>query len=138
MKGNQTVFERLNEWLGGPSATGGGRQALPSQLQLCSLEDWAQLIELTATEPVVVFKHSTSCGTSAHALSQFGEFISNETNLRFAILEVIQNRPVSNLVAEHLGVRHQTPQIIVVRNGLPVWHASHWMIDHGKLKEAVA
>ncbi len=138
MKGKQAVVGRLKEWLGESATRGRGRTDSPDQLELRNREDWKRLIELSETRPVIVFKHSTACVTSAHALGQFEEFVSVEKDLKFAILMVIQDRTMSNLVAEQLNIRHESPQVIVIRSGCPVWHASHWMIDHGKLKEAIA
>ena len=146
MKGKKAVWDLLKEgrvgplkgWLGESATRGRGRADSPGQLQLRSREDWRRLIELSGTGPVVIFKHSTACVTSAHALGQFEEFVSVEKDLKFAILMVIQDRTVSNLVAEQLNIRHESPQIIVIRQGCLVWHASHWMIDHGRLKQAIA
>ncbi len=138
MKGKQAVLGRLKEWLGESATSGPGRTDSPGQLELRNREDWKRLIELSGTRPVVVFKHSTACVTSAHALGQFEEFVSVEKDLKFAILMVIQDRTMSNLIAEQLNIRHESPQVIVIRDGCSVWHASHWMIDQGKLKEAIA
>ncbi len=55
-----------------------------------------------------------------------------------AIVRVIEERPVSLAVAERIGVPHQSPQAILIRDGKGVWHDSHWRITVETLKQAVA
>src|SRR5688572_67151 len=85
------------------------------------------------TEPVILFKHSSTCGISAHALEMAME-IDAEINL----LVIQQNRELSREVAERTGYAHQSPQAFVLVSGKPVYHATHYGIDPIRLAEAVS
>jgi len=73
--------------------------------------------------PVVLFKHSNSCPISARAYGQMQRFGGD-----VAIVVVQQNREVSREVETRTGVRHESPQAFVLRNGRVVWSASHFDI----------
>lgn len=98
-----------------------------------NLESPEQIDEIVArsqAKPVVVFKHSTRCGVShmaQHNLEHKWDF--QPEDLDFYYLDLIRHRPVSNAVAETFGIRHQSPQILVVRNGEVIYHTSHHMIS---------
>lgn len=93
------------------------------------LTDLAQLdvlVEQSYQHPVLIFKHSTRCSISSMALSRL-ERDWQEGNGTPApyYLDLIAYRPVSNAIAERLGVEHQSPQVLLLRNGKCVYHASH-------------
>src|SRR5215208_6121401 len=89
-----------------------------------SIDDQATLESLIADsnqKPIVVFKHSNSCSISARAYREM-EKLNGQVN----ILEVQSAREVSRELANLTGVRHETPQVIVLRDGKAVWNASHF------------
>ena len=96
-----------------------------------SNEDQLQAaIDESFEKPVVLFKHSTTCGISAgakHRLELDWDFEDSE--LSFYYLDLLTYRSVSNKIAADLGVTHQSPQIIVVKNGLAVFDTSHHAIN---------
>jgi bacillithiol system protein YtxJ len=100
-------------------------------------EDFDALIERSKTDPVLVFKHSTQCGLSERAFDTFHNFMRQATNVHAGIVYVIENRDVSDAIAEQLGVEHETPQAIVVNEGLPAWNASHRAITEAALGQAL-
>jgi len=93
------------------------------------LKTLQDLIEQSTAKPVVIFKHSTSCPISAAAYEQMAT-LEGEV----ALVVVQGAREVSREIALSTGINHESPQVIVLRNGKPVWHTSHWDIT----KEAVA
>ncbi|WP_256761553.1 bacillithiol system redox-active protein YtxJ [Cohnella sp. WQ 127256] len=105
--------------------------------QFTSLEQWEQALKGTSTKPLLVFKHSTSCSVSAGAHEELMHFIEDDkTNpVDYAIVHVIEDRPVSNAIAEQLGIKHASPQAILVKDGQPVWDTSHWKITYPFLSE---
>lgn len=105
--------------------------------RLTSLEQWEDALKATSERPLLVFKHSTSCSISAGAYEDFVHFVedSKRPDVDYAIVHVIEDRPVSNAIAETLGVRHQSPQAILVREQKPVWDESHWKITYDFLAE---
>ena len=97
-----------------------------------------ELIEVAKDRPVWFFKHSLTCPISAGAWSEFRRFADDQDGdgTVFALIEVQTARPVSNALAERLGVRHQSPQAILLRDARVAWHASHYDIDLNALRRA--
>ena len=81
----------------------------------------ANLITDSKAKPVIVFKHSNTCSISSRAYREM-EKLGDKVN----ILEVQSAREVSHELANLTGVRHETPQVIVLRDGKAVWNASHF------------
>ena len=75
--------------------------------------------------PHIVLKHSISCGISAHILHQLTGSVDHEIN----VIVVQTERDLSNEVAIRTGHRHHSPQIFVLADGKPVYHATHYGID---------
>ena len=97
--------------------------------------DDAALEELFArsqTEPVLLFKHSNACPISARAYRQM-----EEVRTPVSIVVVQKSRDLSRAVEERTGVRHETPQALVIRNGRAVWNASHFDITADVVEQAV-
>ena len=81
--------------------------------------------------PVLLFKHSISCAISSRAYREMEKL--NDVNL----LEVQTARELSREVAAITGVRHETPQVIVLRDGKAVWNASHYDVNANSVSEAL-
>jgi bacillithiol system protein YtxJ len=89
--------------------------------------------------PLVLFKHSYSCGVSAEALDELlAHLDARRGDARYAMVTVQTHRDVSNAIAARLGVRHETPQALVVRDGRVVWSASHFRVNADALEQALA
>src|SRR5215467_8237815 len=97
-----------------------------------------QLLEQSRTDPVLIFKHSTQCPISTQAYEEFTDFAEGVPHLICGAVLVIENRKLSNKIAERFGVRHESPQALLIRDGRVLWHASHWSISSDSLSEAVA
>ena len=91
-----------------------------------------ELLVRSHTEPVIVFKHSTTCPISAAAYAEMSE-VSNDVSL-----VVVQSaRDVSREIEARTGLRHESPQALVLRSGEVVWNASHYDITEEAVKQAV-
>lgn len=95
-----------------------------THINLDTIEKLDALIAASNNRPVFLFKHSDTCGISAHILEQLNE-IDGDIN----ILVVQYDREVSNAVVAMLGIRHASPQAFVLRDGKPIYHATHYGID---------
>ena len=91
-----------------------------------------ELFERSKEGPVLLFKHSNACPISARAYSQM-----TAVKTPVSIVVVQEAREVSRSVAERTGVRHETPQAFVLRNGRAVWNASHFDITADVVEQAV-
>jgi bacillithiol system protein YtxJ len=106
-------------------------------IELRQKQDLEELLQRSQTDPVLVFKHSTQCSISSEVYEEFQRFTQVAGNVACGIVLVIEDRAISNEIASRLGVRHESPQAILVEHGRPVWSASHWSITEGALREAL-
>lgn len=105
------------------------------------LTEAAQLQDvLTASkqQPQLVYKHSFTCGICHMAKDEIEEHFNalfSQADMHF--VDVKQSRAVSNAVAEHTGVRHESPQVLIIDQGECVWHKSHWSIKANAILEVL-
>jgi bacillithiol system protein YtxJ len=103
-----------------------------------NLEDEKQLDDIlieSKLKTVVIFKHSTRCSVSHFALKQFNkEFDIPSEDISPYFLDLIKFREISNKIATIFNVSHQSPQLLVIKNGACVFHTSHSEIDATVLK----
>lgn len=105
-----------------------------------SLESLEDIDKASVESPVVIFKHSTRCSISSMALSRF-ERSWNEAEMEkinIYYLDLIAFREVSDQVAERYDVYHQSPQLIVVKEGKCIYNDSHTGISYETLKTELA
>lgn len=98
--------------------------------EITTLEEWDEIIAKSSERGQVVLKHSTTCPVSANALREYEEYLKNAPNQEadYTLVKVIESRPVSNKIAEDLNVKHESPQIIYVKDKAKYWTASHWSV----------
>jgi bacillithiol system protein YtxJ len=91
----------------------------------------------SSERPVLLFKHSRYCGVSCEALDALQSHIESRVNggVSYKVITVQTHRPVSDAAAQRLGIRHETPQAILLRDGRVVWNASHFRITATQLAE---
>lgn len=95
-------------------------------------QDYQNAIESSLENTVVIFKHSIKCMISKTVLRNFEREISAKKNLdkiKFYYLGLINHRDISNKIAEELGVTHQSPQIIIIKDKKAIKNASHENIN---------
>ncbi len=97
-----------------------------------SLDTLNMLFERSYHRPVVIFKHSNSCGISAHVMEQVSA-VDGDVN----VVVVQTSRDVSKAVETRTGHRHQSPQAFVVRDGKAVYHATHYGIDPDEIEARI-
>jgi bacillithiol system protein YtxJ len=108
---------------------------------LRGLTELEQVITDSHIKPVLLFKHSYTCGISAEALDELRAHLDGQPTpaaVRYAMVTVQTHRDVSNAIASKLGVRHETPQAILVRDGRAIWSASHFRVNAAELTKALA
>lgn len=108
-----------------------------SMTRLTPLHDVSSLdaaIAESRERPVLLFKHSRHCGVSCEALDELQSHIDGAPNgVTYRMITVQTHRPVSDAIEERLGLRHETPQAILLRDGQIVWNASHFRITASQL-----
>jgi bacillithiol system protein YtxJ len=107
--------------------------------ELSTIEALDHALSESNERPVLLFKHSLTCPISSRAFREFQSYLERgDAAVSYALIKVQNSRPVSNEAASRLGVRHETPQAILIRNGREVWNASHFDITADALEEAIA
>lgn len=108
-------------------------------LPLTTSDEFRLALSQSATQPVVLFKHSETCGMSFQAHEEVAAALADpawDTDVH--LVSVQRSRPVSNEIADRLGVRHASPQLLLLRDGVVRWQASHLSITAAALTQALA
>lgn len=120
---------------------GNNKDTTESAMPWMVLTDVMQLEELatvSANKPVLIFKHSTRCGISRMVLKQFEkEYDFDENRLQPYFLDLLSHRDISNAIAERFQVVHQSPQILVIKNGKCIFAASRHEINAVSLQDKI-
>lgn len=105
---------------------------------LISLNQLDVIVAESKNLPIAIFKHSTRCGVSRGVLKAFEKKYSlSEDQFKIYFLDLLANRDISNEIASRFKVHHESPQIIVLKNGEVVYHDSHNAIDASELEKWV-
>ena len=93
----------------------------------------------SSERPVLIFKHSRNCGISCEAYDELHAHLAESgVEASYTLITVQHHRHVSDAAASRLGLRHETPQAILLKDGVPVWNASHFRITANELKRALS
>src|SRR5690242_10092964 len=97
----------------------------PTAQPLRPLEQAEQLesiIQRSHERPIVIFKHSRACGTSAQAFDELQLLIGDgEPQADMYLVDVLRHRTASQAIAARFGIRHESPQVLVLRDGQVEW-----------------
>lgn len=91
-----------------------------------------ELIEQSFVRPIVFFKHSITCGISRGVYQ-----IVNAVDADINLIVVQNSRDLSNQIAHATGIRHESPQAIVIKDGVAVYSASHYDIEPADIESAI-
>ena len=107
-------------------------------IPLNDIQQIQHIAEKSKTKTQVIFKHSTRCGISRMVMNQFIEHYNlTEKELDLYYLDLLSFREVSNEVGYTFQVMHQSPQLLIIKNGVTVAHASHGAINSVNLEQYV-
>ncbi|HEX8350699.1 MAG TPA: bacillithiol system redox-active protein YtxJ [Hymenobacter sp.] len=103
-------------------------------------EQLTDIIRESHEQPVIIFKHSTSCSISAAAKSKVERQWADAglENAKIYYLDLLRYRPISAQIAEQFGVRHESPQLLLIQDGECRYDASHMGIRLSDVKGIVA
>lgn len=102
---------------------------------LTDVNQLGEIIFNSNEKPAVIFKHSTRCSVSRMALKQFENEFDLQDKVTPYFLDLITYREISNEIANRFNVYHESPQIILIKDGQSVYDASHSDIDAGDLSD---
>ncbi|CAN5286628.1 bacillithiol system redox-active protein YtxJ [soil metagenome] len=92
-----------------------------------SINDLDELVKLSETLPVLIFKHSTRCSVSRFALKDLENKWTGSDSEKIIcfFLDLLAHREISNEIEARFDVRHQSPQILIIKNGKCIFSESH-------------
>jgi len=98
-------------------------------IPLTETQQLDELIDVSNSKPIVIFKHSTRCGISRGVLTQFEKATNSlEEHVAFYYLDLLKFRTISNEIATKFDVFHQSPQLLLINKGKAVANFSHYDI----------
>lgn len=107
-------------------------------IPLNTVDQLGTIKEKSSSRPQVIFKHSTTCGISRMVLNMFkSSYNLQDGQMDLYFLDLLANRDVSNAVASKFGVMHQSPQLLIIKNGVVVIHDSHGAISDINLEKYI-
>jgi bacillithiol system protein YtxJ len=106
-------------------------------IPLTSLEQLDQIEAESKYKQILIFKHSTRCSISKMALKQFEREYDLDDKVKAYFLDLIAHRDVSNEIASRFNVTHQSPQLLLIKDGKSIYNVSHSDIDAEALKSKV-
>ncbi len=126
----------LNKIFGGSSEPK-EKKILP-WIPLNDIQQLKHIVEKSKIKPQAIFKHSTRCGISRMVMNQFIDIYNlTENDLDLYYLDLLNYRAISDEVGIQFMIMHESPQLIVIKNGKVVTHGSHGAINNISLQEYI-
>lgn len=102
--------------------------------EISTTEEWDEVLDQSNDQPVLIMKHSSTCPVSAAA---FAAFHRTETDVSKYYLIVQKSRPLSQEIERELEIRHESPQLFLLKDGKAVWKATHYSIMEPAITKAI-
>lgn len=96
------------------------------------------LFERSLLGPVVIFKHSPTCGTSAQAYDELESYLLEADAFDVHLVDVLRSRALAQALSARVQVRHESPQLLVLQGGVVRWYGSHWKVTADAVRSAVS
>lgn len=106
-------------------------------VDLIEEQQLAQIIRQSSEKPVVIFKHSTQCGRSSRVKNKLENAVP-PPGILFYYLDLLAFRRLSQKIAEDFGIIHQSPQILIIKNGVCIYDEDHDDINMDEIVTEVA
>lgn len=105
---------------------------------MTALRDESDVDAALDSDLALLYKHSPLCGLSTMARREVERFARAHPGVPVFTVDVIHARALSMLIEERLGIRHESPQVILLRAGTPTFDASHWGVKLDAIERALA
>lgn len=102
--------------------------------EIYTTEEWDEVLDQSNEKLVLMLKHSSTCPVSASA---FNAFHRTETDFPKYYLVVQKSRPLSQEIERELEIRHESPQLFLLKDGKAVWKATHYSIMEPAITKAI-
>ncbi|MBT8384521.1 MAG: bacillithiol system redox-active protein YtxJ [Bacteroidia bacterium] len=106
------------------------KEPLVNWAMIDGIDNMTEIIDRSKNNTLIIFKHSARCGISGSILQKFEKKTSTTStdNKLFFFINVIKNRDISNEIEKRFSVRHESPQVLIVKNNEVIKHDSHYSI----------
>lgn len=101
-------------------------------IHLTDEEQLKQIITKSQLRPQVIFKHSTRCSISAVALQRMQK-VAQPADIDFYFLDLLVYRNLSNKISDTFKIDHESPQVLVIKDGDCVYEESHLGISMNEI-----
>jgi bacillithiol system protein YtxJ len=115
------------------SAIRGERQVATRFNEVSGVEVLDALLEQSRSETVILFNHDPYCPISARAFGQMEKFDG-----AVVLIDVSREKSLTREIQGRTGVKHESPQVIILRDGRPTWSASHFQITTDAVQDAAS
>ncbi|MGM8365641.1 bacillithiol system redox-active protein YtxJ [Virgibacillus sp. W0181] len=107
--------------------------------EITTIEEWDEILNNSTSKDQIILKHSTTCPVSTNALDEYNAYLEDQPNenIDYTLVKVRESRPVSNKIEEDLGVKHESPQIIYIKDQKKYWSTTHWSITKAHMKAVI-
>ncbi len=104
--------------------------------EIDSISELESIVASGETNDIFIFKHSSRCGISAVVKSKFAKWLDSiEDKNVVLVIDVIENRDLSKEIEKKLSIKHESPQLIWIRNWKVIWYGSHFEISQSNLNK---
>lgn len=101
---------------------------------LSSIEQFEEIMNAATA---VLYKHSTRCHISGFAMREMENFVLHHPDIPVYFVKVLEQRTLTQYITERTNIKHESPQVIVIRHGKPVWNGSHEDVTEAALAKQV-
>src|SRR5699024_3048583 len=107
--------------------------------EITTVEEWDDILNKSSEKDQIILKHSTTCPVSTNALEEYEAYLQDQPNenIDYTLVKVRESRPVSNKIEEDLGVKHESPQIIYIKDKAKYWSTTHWSVTKAHMKAVI-
>lgn len=107
--------------------------------EITTVEEWDDILNKSNEKDQIILKHSTTCHVSSNALKEYEAYLKNNPNenIDYTMVKVRESRPVSNKIEADLDVKHESPQIIYIKDQKKYWSATHWSVTKAHMEAVV-
>src|SRR5690625_2965196 len=108
-------------------------------MEVTTIEEWDDIFNKSTDKDQVILKHSTTCPVSTNALDEYNAYVEEHPNenIDYTLVKVRESRPVSNKIEADLDVKHESPQIIYIKNQKKYWSTTHWSVTKAHMQEVI-
>lgn len=107
--------------------------------EITTIKEWNNILNKSTDKGQIILKHSTTCPVSTNALEEYDAYLAEnpKEDIDYTLVKVRESRPVSNKIEADLDVKHESPQIIYIKDKQKYWSATHWSVTKAHMQAVI-